>query len=252
MAQSDTRGTETRASKPAASKTQALSEAVSRKSVPVPAARRQRVLLALVAVAMIAGAALFVVREFPGLRLPGNPFGERTTDRSQPVLLQAVRDISRYHAAVGEFEVIIDLERDAKFVPSVILGERVLFVAAGSVDAYVDFTGLAGDAVTVSADRKQATVRLPRASLAKANLDHSRSYVVASRRGIVDHLQRLLGDSGDTQQRIYVLAEKKIGDAAHRAKLEERAEQNTRAMLTGLLTSLGYETVTVTFGPDPV
>ena len=122
-------------------------------------------------------------------------------------------------------QVIIDLERDAKFIPSVILGERVLFVAAGSVDAYVDFTGLSGDAVTVSADRKAATVRLPHASLAKTNIDHSRSYVFASQQGILDRLQRLLGASGDTQQQLYVLAEKKIGEAARRAHLIERAEQ---------------------------
>lgn len=234
-----------------------ITEDVPRKDAPAAAPdpaprprphRRQQLLWAVVAVALIAGAALFVVRQLPGLPLPGSPFGDRTVDRSQPVLLRAVRDISRYHAAAGEFEVIIDLERDAKFIPSVILGERVLFVAAGSVDAYVDFAGLAGDAVTVSADHKQATVRLPHASLAKTNLDHSRSYVVATRRGIVDQLQQMLGSSGDTQQRLYVLAEKKIGDAAHRAHLEQRAEQNTRAMLTGLLTSLGYETVTINFG----
>lgn len=217
-------------------------------SDPDKSGPRRRLLWGLVIVVLIGGAALFGLRQWTGLPLPGNPFGERTVDRSQPVVLQAVRDISRYHAASGEFQVIIDLERDAPFIPSVILGERVLFVAAGSVDSYVDFGGLGEQAVTVSADRKQATVRLPHGSLAKPNLDHSRSYVFASQRGIVDRLQDLLGNGTDLQQQLYVVAEKKIGEAAKRARLIERAEQNTRAMLTGLLRSLGYQTVTVTFG----
>ncbi|MCI0687255.1 MAG: DUF4230 domain-containing protein, partial [Sporichthyaceae bacterium] len=80
----------------------------------------------------------------------GNPFGERTVDRSQPVLLQSIQDLSQYEAATGNFQVIIDLEKDARFIPSVIRGERTLFIAAGSVDVSVDFGGLQSGAVEVS------------------------------------------------------------------------------------------------------
>jgi hypothetical protein len=38
-----------------------------------------------------------------------------------------------------------------------------------------------------------------------------------------------------------VLAEKRIGDAAKEAGLTARAERNTRQMLTGMLTALGYK-----------
>jgi hypothetical protein len=38
-----------------------------------------------------------------------------------------------------------------------------------------------------------------------------------------------------------VLAEKRIGDAAKEAGLTARAERNTRQMLTGMFTSLGYK-----------
>ena len=71
-----------------------------------------------------------------------NPFQSRTIDRSQPALLKSIQDISQFHAAVGNFEVVLDYEDDVKWVPGFIAGERSLFVAAGTVNAYVDFSGL--------------------------------------------------------------------------------------------------------------
>jgi hypothetical protein len=71
-----------------------------------------------------------------------NPFGHRTVDRSPPAVLKAVQDLNRYIGASGNFQVIVDLERDAKFIPSFIYGSRVVLVVIGTVDAYVDCGGL--------------------------------------------------------------------------------------------------------------
>ncbi len=73
-----------------------------------------------------------LIRLLPGLH---NPFSERDVDRSQPVILQSIQDLSRYEAAAGNFQVVIDLEKDARFLPSVVRGQRTLFVAAGAVGA---------------------------------------------------------------------------------------------------------------------
>ncbi|MGH3735569.1 MAG: DUF4230 domain-containing protein [Micromonosporaceae bacterium] len=180
-----------------------------------------------------------------------NPFAEREVDRSQPVLLERIRDLSRYEAASGEFQVIIDIETDAPFIPSSVLGERTLFVAAGSVDAYVEFSGLSKGAITVSSDGQRATVRLPHARLEPVNLDHKRSYVYARERGVLNRVGELLSDNPRSEQRLYQLAEAKIGTAAARSKLTAQAETNTRAMLVGMLGQLGYRSVTVEFGKSP-
>ena len=63
----------------------------------------------------------------------GNPFGTETVDRSGPVVLKSIENLRDFRAASGHFEVIVDVEKDARFVPSKIKGERVLFVAVGSV-----------------------------------------------------------------------------------------------------------------------
>src|SRR5918992_1039738 len=96
-----------------------------------------------------------------------NPFGEETKDRSQPVLIKSLENLSDYHAATANMQVVVDIEQDAKLLPSFIKGERTLFVAAGTVDAAVDFKGLAKDpdAVQVSDDRRSVRLRLPRPEL---------------------------------------------------------------------------------------
>ncbi|WP_242454608.1 DUF4230 domain-containing protein [Bailinhaonella thermotolerans] len=178
-----------------------------------------------------------------------NPFGERAVDRSQPVLLKSIQNMARFQAASGEFQVVVDLERDARFLPDAIRGERTLFVGAGTVDAYVDFSGLSGDAVTVSPDRTSVTVRLPRAALEKPNLDNKRSYVFARQRGITNRIEEFLSTKPASQQELYILAERKIAEAAAASELRGRAEQNTRLMLENLLKSLGFTQVTVTVPP---
>ncbi|MEV0997707.1 DUF4230 domain-containing protein [Nonomuraea sp. NPDC050202] len=180
-----------------------------------------------------------------------NPLGEQSIDRSQPVLLQSIKDLSRFEAATGTFQVVVDLEKDANFLPDAIKGTRTLFVGAGGVDAYVDFSGLAANGVTVSEDRTQATVLVPRAQLEKPNLDNSRSYVFAQQRGLFDRVSDFLSGSPTDQRELYLLAEKKITEAAVASDLRARADANTKAMLSGMLKSLGFTKVTVKFTDEP-
>lgn len=186
-----------------------------------------------VAVVVVA-AILFLVGKLPNL----NPFGEEDIDRSQPALLQSVRDLSQYHAAQGNFQVVVDLEKDVSWVPDVIAGSRTLFVAAGSVDAYVDFGGLDDKALTVDTEKRTVRVQLPDAKLAKPDLDQRKTYLYSQERGVFDRISALF--ETEDQQELYVLAERKIAGAATEAGLTTRAEKNTRAMLTGMFTSLGY------------
>lgn len=202
----------------------------------------------------VAGLLVLVVLLVVGGRLAWswlNPLGERTVDRSQPVLLQSIKDLSRFEAATGEFQVVVDLEKDATFLPDAVKGTRTLFVGAGSVDAYVDFSTLASGAVTVNEDRTQATIRLPRAQLEKPNLDNRRSYVFAQQRGLFDRVSEFLSSSPGDQRELYVLAEKKIAEAATASDLRARADSNTKAMLEGLLKSLGFTKVTVKHADEP-
>jgi hypothetical protein len=180
-------------------------------------------------------ALLWLVSKVPNL----NPFATETQDRSGPAVLQSVRDLSQYHAAEGDFQVVVDLEHDVAWVPDFIAGSHTLFVARGSVSAYIDFETLSDKALTIDTEKKTVQVRLPAPKLAKPNLDQEHTYVYSQDRGVWDSVKGLF--EAEDQRELFVMAEKKIGEAANETGLTMRAERNTRQMLTGLFTSLGYK-----------
>jgi Protein of unknown function (DUF4230) len=209
--------------------------------------RWPRTVLTIVALGLVAVLVVAVAVQVRSL-IPSIPStGTRTIDRSGPVILRSMRDLAKYDAASGSYQVIVDLEKDTPFLPSAIVGQRTLFVAVGTVDAFVDFSHLGSGAIQVSGDRTAVQVQLPHAALDKPNLDHQHSYVFAQESGIVDRVQSFFAQTPDDQAQLYVVAEKKIGDAAAQSGLAARAEANTRTMLEDLLRSLGYQQATVTY-----
>jgi Protein of unknown function (DUF4230) len=181
-------------------------------------------------------------------RLTHWPFGSEERDRSGPAVLTAMRDLSEYHAATGQYQVVIDVQQDAKYLPDVIKGKRTIFLAIGSVDAYVDFRKLGDDAVSVSPDRKSVSITLPRAQLSKPNVDPDQSRVLNQDLGLIDRLGNLFSDQPNPQnQQMYQLAEQRLADAAKQVGLQKRAEDNTRVTLDKLMRSLGFTTVNITY-----
>ena len=186
---------------------------------------------------------------------PLNPFGTDTKDRSQPVLIKSLENLSDYHAATANMQVVVDVEEDARLLPSFIKGERTLFIAAVNVDAAVDFRGLAKDpdAVKVSDDRRSVRLTLPAPKLLEPQLDPDRSRVYDRDRGVLDRVEDALSDRPGDEQPLYQLAEDKLAAAAAAdPKLLQTAERNTRSMLEGLLRGLGFEKITIDFRAQSV
>jgi hypothetical protein len=119
------------------------------------------------------------------------------------------------------------------------------------VEAYVDFAAIADGAVTETDDRRTVTVRLPAPQLGETRLDLDASYVFAEQRGLLNRLGEVFGGDPNRQREAYQLAEERIATAARESGLVERAQENTRKMIEGLLRSLGYTTVTITFAAAP-
>ena len=226
---------------------------IGRREQTVVVRRRSRVgtaiVGALVVMAVIAGAgSLGLARLLPSLP---NPFSTKTVDRTQPALLKSLEDLSRYLAATANFQVIVDTEKDAKFLPSIIKGERTVFVAAGSVDASVDFSQLDERSITVSEDRRTATIVLPEPTVSQPTVDPEQSRVASRDRGLLDRIGSVFSDSPTSERPLYVAAQAKMQQAADQSDLRKRAEDNTRTMLQGMLRSLGFTSVTVSFSPTP-
>jgi hypothetical protein len=189
---------------------------------------------------------LSAIHLLPRLR---NPFAETTVDRSQPALLKSITALSRYEAASGSFQVIVDLAKRSSFIPSFIEGTDTLFVGAGTDIAFVDFSGLRGKAVVVSPNRTGVTITLPPAQLEPAVLNVKQSYVFAEQQGLLNRVGNFFSNNPNSQQQVYIAAQQKIQAAARHSALIAEAERNTTGMLTGLMHSLGFQRVTVIFSP---
>jgi hypothetical protein len=206
------------------------------------------VVAAVIAAVAVLIIALAAVNLLPRLR---NPFGETTSARSGPVLLKSITALSRYQAASGEFQVVVDLTQKANLLPSFLEGSQTLFVAEGSDIAYVDFGQLKGPAVQVSPNRTAVTIRLPRAQLEPAALNVRQSYVFAQQQGLLNRIGNFFSGNPNSQHQVYVLGQQKIQTAARQSPLLAEAQRNTTGMLTGMMHSLGFQRVTVSYGSPP-
>ena len=178
----------------------------------------------------------------------GNPFRTETVDRSSPVVLKSIENMRRFHAASGHFEVIVDLEKDTRFVPAILRGERVLFVAVGNVGARGARTNLKDAPGEVGHPRRPGGLELPHAQLFSARIDPERSYVYDRDRGLIDRVASVFQDNPTSERELDQAGEAKLRAAAEEnSGMLARAELNTRRMLTGLLTALGFTDVTIRF-----
>ncbi|GLY33914.1 DUF4230 domain-containing protein [Kineosporia sp. NBRC 101731] len=181
-----------------------------------------------------------------------NPFKglvkNQTIDRSGPAVLQSIQDLGQFEAASGYYELVVDVEKDVKPVPSFLAGQRTLFIAAGSVDAGVNLSKLGEGAIVMNDDRTEATINLPTPTMSSPTIDYDRSYVYSRDRGVFDRVKGAFTDDSKETSVLYGLASQRLSQAAAETdELRERAEKNTRATLEGLLEPLGFTKVTVNF-----
>lgn len=198
----------------------------------------------------LGGAALaagLIVAGVVGFQLLHSPFTTVTKDHSPPPVLTELRDLADFHAAQAQFEVTLDLEKDVKYVPSAIAGERVQFVGVGTVDAVVDFSSLGAGGVQISKDAKSVVVTLPRAYAMEPVLDHKQSHVMNRDRGLINRIAGMFNDNPTSEASLYAAATGKMADAAGQTDLLQRAQEHTTFVLTGMLKSMGFERIDIKF-----
>ncbi len=190
---------------------------------------------------------LLVAAVTVGFSLFGTPFTTEKVDHSPPPILLDLRDLADYHAAQAQFEVTVDEEDDVQWLPAFIAGERVQFVAIGTVDAIVDFTNLPTSALQQSEDRTSVTITLPAPTIMDPVIDTEQSHVMNRDRGLFNRIGGFFSDNPTSEQDLYNTAADKMAEAAVETDLVQRAEDNTKLMLYTLLKALGIQNVNVVF-----
>jgi hypothetical protein len=195
-------------------------------------------------VALVTG---LVVAGVVGFQLLDSPFTTTTKDHSPPPVLLELRDLADFHAAQAQFEVTVDLEKDVKYVPAAIAGERVQFLGIGTVDAVVDFNSIGSGAVQMSDDNTSVVVTLPGAYAMDPVLDHDQSHVMNRDRGLLNRLGGIFNDNPTSEAGLYDAAMAKMADAAGQTDLIAQAQEHTTFVLTSMLKSMGFEKIDIVF-----
>lgn len=193
----------------------------------------------------VVAVALFLVAGAIGWDLL--PFQTTEKDHSPPPILTELRQLADFHAAQAEFEVIIDQEDDVRFMPQVIAGERVQYVAIGTVDAVIDLSSVASDAVRYDPDANRAVVYLPRPTIDEPVLDLEQSHVMNRDRGLLNRVGGIFSDNPTSESDLLQAAQAKMADAAARTGLVEKAEQQAEELFEPMIRNLGVDIVEVRF-----
>lgn len=197
-----------------------------------------RVLLpaALIVIAVVLAAVLFVWRPFEG----APPL------RSTPSVVLAVRDLARLETAEYHIERIVDLrDRQSLLFGLINTQDAILFVAVGQVTAGVDLGELTDADVKVDQANGTADVRLPAPIVFSTRLDNERSWVYARTTDVLARRHE------DLETRARQEAERTLEQAALTGGILERARENAERTVATFVRSLGYSTVTVSSKPLP-
>jgi hypothetical protein len=213
------------------------------------AGRRLWLIVAIACAAAISG--VFVGLLLPKPRpafLPSLPplSSQETVLKGTPDVVVAVRNLSRLESAAYHMERVIDLsDKQSHLFGLVTTEDAILLVAVADVTAGVDLARLGADDIVVSKDGQRVSIALPPAELFHTALDSERTYVHTRRTGMLARRKETL--EGDARKQ----AERALSEAALKAEILSKADENARRVVTELVRSLGFRDVHVVTRPIP-
>jgi hypothetical protein len=158
-------------------------------------------------------------------------------DVSSPAVVDRIRQLSRLETVVFSLDKIVEGERDSAYLPSFLVGEKLLLIAHGEVTAGVDLGQLKPGDVWVHGDSVQ--VRLPAPQVLSTRIDNGRTRVYSRTTGL------LVTADPNMETQVRQAAEDEITKAALGDGILDMAKQNARTSVTALLAGLGFRQVDV-------
>lgn len=165
----------------------------------------------------------------------GNPFNLSTQiTPTGPTVLEQVQRLNRLETCRYNGQVIVRGDSSG-YLPSWLVGDRILFVGRGEVVAGIDLSRLQNNSVRV--DDKRVSIRLPAAEILSTNLDNRQSEVYERQTGIFSQPQK------DLETKVRAEAEERIQQAALTNGILKTATQNAQEALRNQLVQLGFQEI---------
>jgi len=158
-------------------------------------------------------------------------------DLSRPAVVQRIQQLQRLETVVFTMEKIVTGSQDSKFLPRMLVGERILLIVHGEVTAGVDLGRL--DDSNISIVRGGIELTMPPAEIFSTRIDNAQTRVYSRETGL------FTTPDPNLESEVRREAEQQIEKAALDGGILKTAADNGRTTLAGLLAGLGFESVTI-------
>lgn len=194
--------------------------------------------LVIVLVGVGLGVALSTSSFMAGLPVVGPLLFEERPARTTtgPVVVEGIKDLNQLATVRWRESVIVTRESGGTELERFLVGEKVLLVAAGNVEAGVDLQEMGRDDVRVNGET--VTIRLPDPEVFSAGLDEDATRVYDREFGILN-----LRPDDELAEEARAAAVEKIEQAARDEEILVQAERNAENGVRAFVTSLGFEEV---------
>lgn len=163
--------------------------------------------------------------------------GTLRIDTSRPTVVSQIQRLQRLETVVFGMDKIVVGERESKYLPKFLAGDRLLLVVFGEVTAGVDVGRIQVDDVTV--EGRTIRLKLPEPEIFATRLDNERTRVYSRETGLFSKVDPEL--ETDVRRE----AERQVRQAALDGGILETARNNARVTLTSFLQGLGFEQAAV-------
>jgi hypothetical protein len=165
--------------------------------------------------------------------LLGDPAPRTTTG---PVVVEGIQRLDQLATVRWTESTVITKESGGNELGQFLIGERVLLVAVGEVEAGVDLAGLGSDDVEV--DGEKVTIRLPEPEILSSSLDEEKT-------AVYDQDQGWLNFRSDDAlvEEARREAETEITTTAWENGILDYAKSNAEDGLRAFVTTLGFDEV---------
>jgi hypothetical protein len=158
----------------------------------------------------------------------------RTT--TGPVVVEGIQDLDQLATVRWRESVIVTRESGGTELEQLLVGEKVLLVAAGDVEAGVNLADLGREDVKVNGET--VTIRLPEPEFLSVSLDEQKTGVYDRDFGPLN-----LRPDDDLVEEARGAAVERIEQAARDENILENAERNAEDSIRAFVTTLGFEEV---------
>lgn len=155
---------------------------------------------------------------------------------TSPVVVEGIQDLNQLATVRWRESVIVTRESGGTELERLLVGEKVLLVAAGDVEAGVDLESLGRDDVRVSGET--VTIRLPEPVILSVSLDEGATRVYDRDFGPLN-----VRPDDDLVEQARAAAVERLEQSARDEDILAQAERNAENGIRAFVTSLGFEEV---------